>query len=138
MPGKAIAETREGEGAAPTPSPLAPPPLTSKLLEFVQQALLYKQLRKGINETLKLLGKDAVEAVLLAADADPPELLAPLPQVCEERGVPYCFVPHASSLGRACGIKRPVLCCCVVSAPGSPLQPQLQAVRDEVEGLFYA
>ena len=134
---KIIEETRD-EHAGPTSlHPIASPALSSKLYEFVQQALIYKQLRKGINETLKLISKDAVEAVIMAGDAQPAELLAPLPQLCEEKSIPYCYVPHAASLGRACGIKRPTLCCCIVHDPKSTLKAQIQAMKDEIEKLFY-
>lgn len=74
----------------------------------------YKQVKKGVNETLKFLNKGMVECVLLAADADPLVLLASIPNICEERNVPYCFVPDKGSLGRACGITRPIICCCVI------------------------
>jgi U4/U6 small nuclear ribonucleoprotein SNU13 len=45
----------------------------------------------------------------MAADTDPIELLLNLPQLCEEKSIPYCFVKSNAALGRACGIKRLVL-----------------------------
>jgi len=65
------------------------------------------------------LNKGIVECVILAADTEPLELLATIPGMCEERNVAYCFVPDKGSLGRACGISRPVVCCCLVGSENS-------------------
>jgi U4/U6 small nuclear ribonucleoprotein SNU13 len=63
-------------------------------------------LKKGVNEVIKILNKSKAEAIFLAGDSDPLELLLNLPQLCEEKSVPYCFVNSKAALGRACGIKR--------------------------------
>jgi len=47
--------------------------------------------------------------VILAADCDPLEVVMTLPPQCEEKNIPYCFVESKAVLGRACGIKRPVV-----------------------------
>lgn len=54
-----------------------------------------------------------VECVIIAGNTDPIELIACLPGICEEKNIPYCFVPDKASLGRATGISRPVICCCI-------------------------
>lgn len=111
--------------------------LTSKIFDILQQALLYKQVKKGINETIKFLDKGKVEVVIMAADADPIELLSHMPTLCEERSVPYCFVKEAAGLGRACGISRPVICCSIVVDENSSLKTQLDVLKDNLEILFY-
>ena len=68
---------------------------------------------------MKYINKDEVECVVLAADADPIELLSHLPVICDEKSIPYCFVPHSSHLGRACGITRPVIACCIIESEKS-------------------
>jgi U4/U6 small nuclear ribonucleoprotein SNU13 len=88
------------------PSPEADPKTTVKLLDLVHQALFYKQLKKGANETLKCLGRSQAELVVLAGDTDPLDLLLNIPAMCEERNVPFVFVSSSAALGRACGIKR--------------------------------
>jgi U4/U6 small nuclear ribonucleoprotein SNU13 len=88
------------------PTPEADPKTAVKLLDLVHQAFFYKQLKKGANETLKCLGRSQSELVVLSADTDPLELLLNIPAMCEERNVPYVFVPSSAALGRACGIKR--------------------------------
>lgn len=91
-----------------------------------------------MNETLKLLNKGMVECVILAGDTQPLELVASLPGICEEKSVPYCFVPDKSSLGRACGITRPVVCCCVVVSEKSGMAENIRILKDKIELLFYS
>jgi large subunit ribosomal protein L7Ae len=42
--------------------------------------------------------------VLIAEDVDPPEVVAHLPLLCEEKKVPYVYVPSKEKLGKAAGI----------------------------------
>lgn len=39
------------------PIPLADLELTSKILELINQAIRFKQLKKGVNETIKIINK---------------------------------------------------------------------------------
>lgn len=98
-----IEEKKKGKVIA---TPKADPKTTVKIFDMLEQAMNYKQLKKGVNEVMKVLSKHKVEAVIMAADTDPLELLMNLPQMCEEHSVPYCFVESTASLGRACGIQR--------------------------------
>jgi large subunit ribosomal protein L7Ae len=42
--------------------------------------------------------------VIIAEDVDPPQIVAHLPILCDERKIPYLFVPSKLELGRAGGI----------------------------------
>lgn len=44
--------------------------------------------------------------VLFAGDVSPIEIMCHLPAVCEEKGVPYAYVPSRHELGAAMGVKR--------------------------------
>ena len=83
--------------------------LTTKILNLVQQASNYKQLRKGANEATKTLNRGQAEFVILAADSEPLEILLHIPLLCEDKNVPYVFVRSKQALGRACGVSRPVI-----------------------------
>ncbi len=120
------------------PHPVAPLQLTSKIFDLLQQCLITKQIRKGINETIKMMNKDTIEVVIMAANASPPELLASLPVLCEEKSIPYCFVPEAAGLGRACGIKRPIICCCVLKGSSPNTNSQIDVLKDKMELLLYS
>ena len=76
----------------PRAYPLAKDELTGKILRLSQQAVNYKQLRKGANEATKALNRGQAEFVVLAADAEPLEILLHLPLLCEDKNVPYVFV----------------------------------------------
>lgn len=44
--------------------------------------------------------------MLFAGDVSPIEIMCHLPAVCEEKGVPYAYVPSRHELGAAMGVKR--------------------------------
>ncbi|KYN44168.1 NHP2-like protein 1 like protein [Trachymyrmex septentrionalis] len=96
---------------SPKAYPLADASLTIKILNLVQQALSYGQLKKGANEATKSLNRGLSEFIVMAADTQPLEILLHLPLLCEDKNVPYVFVRSKQALGRACGVSRPVVAC---------------------------
>jgi hypothetical protein len=66
--------------------------LTTKILNLVQQASNYKQLRKGANEATKTLNRGQAEFVILAADSEPLEILLHIPLLCEDKAGLACLV----------------------------------------------
>lgn len=73
---------------------------------------------------------------MLAADAEPLEIVLHLPLLCEDKNVPYVYVPSKLALGRACGVSRQVIACSVTSSEGSELSPQIQALKRQIERLL--
>jgi len=63
------------------------------------------KVRRGTNETTKSVERGVAKLVLIAEDVDPPEVVAHLPLLCEERKVPYIYVPSKEKLGEAAGIE---------------------------------
>jgi len=124
------------EEVNPKAYPLADPELTQKILELVKQASNYKQLKKGANEATKTLNRSIAEFIVLAADAEPLEILLHLPLLCEDKNVPYVFVRSKQALGRACGVSRPVISCSVTINEGSQLKPQIQSIQSNIEKLL--
>lgn len=133
----------------PKAYPLADQKLSQQLLELVQQANNYKQMRKGANEgnsffqssdlfcsATKTLNRGLSELIIMAADTEPLEILLHLPLLCEDKNVPYVFVPSKAALGRACGVSRPVIACSILSAEGSQLNSQIQNMKDQIERLL--
>jgi U4/U6 small nuclear ribonucleoprotein SNU13 len=78
--------------------PLADAELTVALLDLVQQATNYKQTKKGANESTKTLNRGISEVIVMAADAEPIEIILHLPLLCEDKNVPYVFVPRCVRL----------------------------------------
>ncbi|XP_024001583.1 NHP2-like protein 1, partial [Salvelinus sp. IW2-2015] len=73
----------------PKAYPLADATLSKTILDLVQQASNYKQLRKGANEATKTLNRGISEFIVMAADAEPLEIILHLPLLCEDKNVPY-------------------------------------------------
>jgi U4/U6 small nuclear ribonucleoprotein SNU13 len=133
--GKAFAMTDKKE-VDPKAYPLAGRDLAKQILEIVNQASNHKQLKKGANEATKTLNRGVSELIVMAADAEPLEILLHLPLLCEDKNVPYVFVESKDALGRACGVSRPVIACSITSNEGSALNKQLQALKVDVEKLL--
>eukprot|EP00002_Diphylleia_rotans_P021547 TRINITY_DN418_c0_g1_i1.p1 TRINITY_DN418_c0_g1~~TRINITY_DN418_c0_g1_i1.p1 ORF type:complete len:129 (-),score=29.35 TRINITY_DN418_c0_g1_i1:513-899(-) len=120
----------------PKAFPLAPAQMTQKILDLVQQAVNYKQIKKGANETTKALNRGIAEFIVMAADTEPLEILLHLPLLCEDKNVPYVFVPSRQALGRACGVTRPVIAAVILTNERSQLATQITAMKDSIEKLL--
>jgi U4/U6 small nuclear ribonucleoprotein SNU13 len=120
----------------PKAYPLADAKLTVSILDLVQQATNYKQIKKGANEATKTLNRGISEFIVMAADTEPLEILLHLPLLCEDKNVPYVFVPSKVALGRACGVSRPVIGASITSNDASQLGPQIQSMREQIEQLL--
>lgn len=105
-------------------------------MNLLQQALNYKQLRKGANEATKTLNRGLSEFIVMAADAEPLEILLHLPLLCEDKNVPYVFVRSKKALGRACGVSRPIVACSVTINEGSQLKSQITTIQQDIEKLL--
>lgn len=125
-----------GETVNPKAYPLADSQLTNTILDIVQQAANYKQLKKGANEATKTLNRGVSEFVVMAADTEPIEILLHLPLLAEDKNVPYVFVPSKAALGRACGVSRPVISASVTTNEGSQLKSQIQSLKLAIEKLL--
>ena len=106
------------------------------LLDLLNQAKTFKLLKKGANETTKALNRGVADLIILAADTEPLEIILHLPLLCEDKNVPYVFVPSKIALGRACGVSRPVIACSVTSNEASQLKDQIQKIKDKIEQLL--
>jgi U4/U6 small nuclear ribonucleoprotein SNU13 len=124
------------EEVNPKAYPLADAALSQSILALIQQAANYKQLKKGANEATKTLNRGIAEFIVMAADAEPLEILLHLPLLCEDKNVPYVFVKSKTALGRACGVSRPVISCSVTVNEGSQLKTQIQAIQTSIEKLL--
>ncbi|CAG8465230.1 7757_t:CDS:2 [Paraglomus brasilianum] len=120
----------------PKAFPLADAELTGQILGLVQQALHYKQLKKGANEATKTLNRGTAEFIVMTADTEPIEILLHLPLLCEDKNVPYVFIPSKTALGRACGVTRSVIAASITTNDASELMPQIQQIKTSIERLL--
>ncbi len=116
--------------------PKADNQMQKKILDLCNQATLYKQLKKGANETTKSLNRGVADLVILAADTEPLEIVLHLPLLCEDKNVPYVYVGKQADLGRACGVSRNIVAAVILHHPESQLQSQINEMKDKVEQLL--
>jgi large subunit ribosomal protein L7Ae len=104
-----------------------PPEVAEKAYEALKKAReTGGKIRKGTNEVTKGVERGLCKLVLIAEDVDPPEVVAHLPLLCEEKKVPYLYVPSKKRLGEAAGIEVAAASACIVD-PG-----QAKAEVDEL------
>ena len=102
--------------------------------EALQLANQTGSVRKGTNETTKAVERAQAKLVVIAEDVDPPEVVAHLPLICDERKIPYVFVPNKQKIGSAIGIDVPAAAACIVD-PGdsASLIKEINKRLDEVK-----
>ncbi len=64
-----------------------------------------KMIKRGTNEVTKAVDRGKAKLVVIAMDVEPEEVVMHLPPLCEEKGVPYTYVPSKLELGKASGIE---------------------------------
>ena len=92
----------------------APQEVIDAAYEALQIASKSGLVRKGTNEATKAVERTIAKLVVIAEDVDPPEVIAHLPLLCEERKIPYVFVPSKDKLGNAVGIDVPAASACII------------------------
>jgi large subunit ribosomal protein L7Ae len=103
-----------------------PKEISDAAYEALRQAKQSGKIRKGTNETTKAIERGVAKLVIIAEDVEPPEVVAHLPIICEERNVPFVFVPTRASMGPALGIDVGAASACIVeSGDAQPLIDQV-------------
>lgn len=110
-----------------------PKELADAAYEALQIATKTGQVRKGTNETTKAIERGIAKLVVIAEDVEPPEVVAHLPILCEERKIPYLFVPAKEKLGSAVGIDVPAASACIVKE--GEASNLLKEITRRIEGL---
>ncbi|WP_048086411.1 MULTISPECIES: 50S ribosomal protein L7Ae [Ferroglobus] len=81
-----------------------PEELQQEALALLEKARETGKIKKGTNETTKAVERGLAKLVYIAMDVDPPEIVAHLPLLCEEKNIPYVYVKSKEDLGKAAGI----------------------------------
>ena len=84
-----------------------PKEVSEKVIEAVTVAKTTGKLVRGVNETTKAIERGTSKLVVMAEDVTPPEILAHIPVICEEKKAVYTYVPSKLDLGKASGIEVP-------------------------------
>lgn len=81
-----------------------PKEVADKAYQLIQVSRESGKVRKGTNEVTKSVERGVAKLVVIAEDVDPPQIVAHIPLLCEERKIPYLYVPSKMELGRSAGI----------------------------------
>jgi len=110
-----------------------PDEIVDKTYEAVEIARDTGDVRKGTNEVTKYIERGEAVLAVMAEDVNPPEILAHLPLLCEEKEVAYSYVPSQEELGAAAGIDAPSASVAIVD-PGDGEQ-MLEDLKKELKDL---
>ncbi|MBI4392599.1 MAG: 50S ribosomal protein L7ae [Euryarchaeota archaeon] len=110
-----------------------PTEIKDKTYEVIEAARDSGSVRKGTNEVTKIVERGQAKLVVLAEDTQPPEVLAHIPLLCEEKGIPYTYVPSKQELGTSAGLEVPTASVAVLD-PGraKPILDELTAKLAEL------
>jgi len=110
-----------------------PKELSDKAYEIVEAARDTGKVRKGTNEVTKLVERGEAQLVIMAEDVQPPEILAHMPLLCEERNIIYAYVPSKAELGHAVGMEKPTASVAVLDA--GKAKPMIESFAEQIKKL---
>ena len=110
-----------------------PKDLVNAIYEAVRLAKQSGIVRKGTNETTKAIERGISKLVIIAEDVEPPEVVAHLPILCDERTSKYVFVPSKKELGNALGIEVGSAAATIIDAGES--QQIIEQITSSVDNL---
>lgn len=93
-----------------------PKELSDKVLRTLEAAKSTGKVRRGTNEATKAIDSGRARLIIIAEDVEPEEIVMHLPVLCEEKKIPYVYVPSKLELGRASGIDVQSAAVCIVDA----------------------
>lgn len=117
----------------PIASPLASRKLSKKLYKCVKKAAKVKNIRRGVKEVQKFINKGEKGIVVFAGDTLPIDVYCHLPVMCEDRSMPYAYVPSKVDLGSSAGSKRPT--CVIMIKPHDDYKQAYDECVEEVSSL---
>ncbi|XP_040907945.1 H/ACA ribonucleoprotein complex subunit 2-like protein [Toxotes jaculatrix] len=117
----------------PIAQPLASRKLSKKLYKCVKKAAKVKNIRRGVKEVQKFINKGEKGIVVMAGDTLPIDVYCHLPIMCEDRNLPYAYIPSKVDLGSSAGSKRPT--CVILIKPHQDYKDAYDECAEEVSNL---
>jgi len=112
-----------------------PTEVSDKIYEMIQSNS-NGRIKKGSNEVTKPAERGTAQFIVLAEDVNPPELLAHIPLICEEKGIPYGYVPSQEFLANEAGLPNGVKTASIaIMEINKGAQEKYQEVVDLINGL---
>ena len=91
------------------------------------------KIAKGTNEITKAIERGEAKLVVMAEDVKPEEILMHIPLLCEEKEIPYTYVPNKSDLGSATGLKVSAASIAIVDSGEN--EKELRELIDKIKEL---
>ncbi|MFC6824723.1 50S ribosomal protein L7Ae [Halopelagius fulvigenes] len=110
-----------------------PADLAENALEALEVARDTGTVKKGTNETTKSIERGNAELVLIAEDVSPEEIVMHLPELADEKGIPYIFIETQDEVGQAAGLEVGSAAAAIVNA--GEAQEQVEDIGSKVEEL---
>jgi large subunit ribosomal protein L7Ae len=93
-----------------------PADLEDDALDALEVARDTGTVKKGTNETTKAVERGTAELAYIAEDVQPEEIVMHLPELADEKDIPFVFVGAQDDLGRAAGLEVGSAAAAVVDA----------------------
>ncbi|QLH79250.1 50S ribosomal protein L7ae [Halosimplex rubrum] len=110
-----------------------PADLEDDALEALEVARDTGTVKKGTNETTKAVERGNAELVFVAEDVQPEEIVMHLPELADEKDIPFVFIGTQDEVGHAAGLEVGSAAAAVVDAGDA--QDDVDDIAGKVEEL---
>ncbi|WP_049899534.1 50S ribosomal protein L7Ae [Halococcus agarilyticus] len=110
-----------------------PADLEDDAIEALEVARDTGTVKKGTNETTKAVERDSAELVYIAEDVSPEEIVMHLPELADEKEIPFVFVETQDDVGHAAGLEVGSAAAAIVDAGDA--DEQVETITSKVEDL---
>ncbi|HIH40079.1 MAG TPA: 50S ribosomal protein L7ae [Halobacteria archaeon] len=91
-----------------------PAELEKESLDLLSEVKDTGRIKKGTNEVTKTVERGMARLVYISEDVEPEEIVAHIPLLCEEKGIPYIYIKNKNELGDSCGLTVPTAAAAIV------------------------
>jgi len=113
-----------------------PAELEKESLDILAEAKDTGRIKKGTNEVTKAVERGMAKLIFISEDVEPEEIVAHIPLLCEEKGIPYIYIKNKNELGDSCGLNVPTAAAAIIDVVKSKdtlekLVKKLNALKKE-------
>jgi large subunit ribosomal protein L7Ae len=110
-----------------------PADLEDDAIEALEVARDTGSVKKGTNETTKAVERGNADLIFVAEDVSPEEVVMHLPEIADEKEVPYVFVSEQDDIGHAAGLEVGSAAAAIVDA--GEAEEDVEDIAEKVEEL---
>jgi len=110
-----------------------PADLQDDAIEALEVARDTGTVKKGTNETTKAVERGNAALIYVAEDVQPEEIVMHLPELADEKGIPFVFIDSQDDVGHAAGLEVGSAAAAVVDAGDA--DDDVEDIAEKVEDL---